>query len=62
MNIIQSNLGEGVPFRTLTHPAPPTNNFRVSPTFYNNDKLTVRSQEQILRDSGISSSIQYYTT
>lgn len=44
-------LGEGIPFRTLTHPAPPTNNFRVGPTFYNNDRLTIRSQEQILRDS-----------
>ena len=44
-------LGPGMPFRTLTHPAPPTENFRVSPNFYVNKKLTVRSQEQILRDS-----------
>ena len=44
-------LGEGIPFRTLTHPAPPSLNPRTDPVFYNNDQLTVRSQEQILRDS-----------
>ena len=44
-------LGEGVPYRTLTHPAPPSLNFRVSPLFYNNPNLPVRSQEQIIRDS-----------
>jgi hypothetical protein len=43
-------LGEGVPYRTLTHPAPPSLNFRVSPLFYNN-KMPIRSQERILRDS-----------
>jgi len=45
-------IGAGVPYRTLTHPAPPSVNFRVDPLFYKNDRLTVRSQEQILRDSG----------
>ena len=45
-------IGAGVPYRTLTHPAPPSLNFRVDPTFYINERLTVRSQEQILRDSG----------
>jgi hypothetical protein len=44
-------IGEGIPYRTLTHPAPPSLNFRVSPLFYNNPDLPVRSQEQILRDS-----------
>jgi hypothetical protein len=44
-------LGDGIPYRTLTHPAPPSLNFRVSPLFYNNPDLPVRSQEQILRDS-----------
>jgi len=44
-------LGDGIPYRTLTHPAPPSLNFRVSPMFYNNPDLPVRSQEQILRDS-----------
>lgn len=45
-------IGAGVPYRTLTHPAPPSYNFRIDPLFYQNKKLTVRSQEQILRDSG----------
>ena len=45
-------IGNGVPYRTLTHPAPPSKNFRLGPTFYNNSQLTVRSQERILRDSG----------
>ena len=44
-------IGAGVPYRTLTHPAPPSINFRVSPSFYTNENLTVRSQEKILRDS-----------
>jgi len=44
-------LGEGIPYRTLTHPAPPSLNFRVSPLFYSNPNLPIRSQEQILRDS-----------
>jgi hypothetical protein len=43
-------IGAGVPYRTLTYPAPPSLNPRVDATFYNNDQLTVRSQEQILRD------------
>ena len=45
-------IGAGVPFRTLTHPAPPSTNFRTDPFFYKNERLTVRSQEKILRDSG----------
>jgi hypothetical protein len=44
-------LGEGIPYRTLNHPAPPSLNFRVSPLFYDNRNLPVRTQEQILRDS-----------
>ena len=50
--ITSIKLGEGIPFRTLTHPAPPSRNFRVSSLFYNNQNLPLRSQEQILRDSG----------
>ena len=50
--IVSIKIGEGIPYRTLTYPAPPSKNFRLSPTFYNNSKLYVRSQEQILRDSG----------
>ena len=49
--IVSIKLGEGIPYRTLTHPAPPSKNFRLSPTFYNNSQLYVRTQEQILRDS-----------
>ena len=53
-------LGEGIPFRTLTYPAPPTNNSRRDATFYENrgaeNYFQVRSQEQILRDSGYPSS------
>ena len=49
-------LGEGIPFRTLTYPAPPSKHSRTSPMFYMNrgsdNHFQVRSQEQILRDSG----------
>ena len=47
-------IDEGVPFRTLTYPAPPSNNPRDSPMFYycNKNKLPVRTQEQVLLDSG----------
>ena len=46
-------LGKGIPFRTLTHPAPPSNKPRDSPLFYHcTNKLPVRTQEQVLRDSG----------
>jgi hypothetical protein len=47
-------LGEGIPYRTLIPPGPPSSNFRISPMFYENNKLKdmdVRTQEQILRDS-----------
>ena len=45
-------IDDGMPFRTLTYPAPPSKNPRSSAMFYVNDKITLRSQEQILRDSG----------
>ena len=51
-NVQVVDLGNPIPYRTLTYPAPPSKNPRTSPMFYVNDKLTVRSQEQILRDSG----------
>ncbi len=44
-------VGHGIPFRTLTYPAPPSKNPRISPMFYNNCDLPVRSQERILLDS-----------
>ena len=46
-------LGKGIPFRTLTYPSPPSNRPRDSPMFYHCGKgLPVRTQEQVLRDSG----------
>ena len=47
-------IDEGVPFRTLTYPAPPSNNPRDSPMFYycSKNKLPIRTQEQVLLDSG----------
>jgi hypothetical protein len=46
------DLGEGVPYRTLTYPSLPVDKPRISPMFYCQPELpTVRSQEQILRDS-----------
>lgn len=45
-------LDEGIPFRTLTYPSPPSKNPRVSPLFYSGTKLPdVRTQEAILRAS-----------
>lgn len=43
---------DGIPFRTLTHPAPPSNKPRISPMFYYECEKEVRSQEDILRASG----------
>jgi len=46
-------LGEGMPYRTLTHPAPPTKNPRLGPEFYvSNLPLPIRGQETILRSAG----------
>jgi hypothetical protein len=50
-NVQVINLGNGIPFRTLTYPAPPSKNHRNSPLFYTNNNLPIRTQEQILRDS-----------
>jgi len=50
-NVQVINLGNGIPFRTLTYPSPPSKNHRNTPLFYTNNKLSFRSQEQILRDS-----------
>lgn len=51
-------LGEGVPYRTLTYPSPPSDKPRVSPMFYCQPNLPVRSQEQVLRDSAYPSTHQ----
>jgi len=45
-------IGQGIPFRTLTYPAPPSKNPRNGPRFYDNPDLPIRTQEKILRDSG----------
>jgi hypothetical protein len=47
-------LDDGIPFRTLTYPAPPSKNPRTSPMFYHcsRNQLPVRGQEKILRDAG----------
>lgn len=45
-------LGEGIPFRTLTYPPVPETAPRTSPMFYSGrEKLPLRTQEQVLRDS-----------
>ena len=41
----------GIPFRTLTYPSPPSNKPRISPLFYHECQNTARSQESILRAS-----------
>ena len=59
-DVINSNefhtiqIDEGIPFRTLTYPSPPSKNPRTSPMFYHcgKNQLPIRGQEQVLRDSG----------
>jgi hypothetical protein len=45
-------ISHGIPFRTLTYPSPPSKKPRSNAMFYCTGELPVRSQEQILRDSG----------
>jgi hypothetical protein len=45
-----AKLGNGIPFRTLTWPQ--KRDWNIGPMFYCNNNLPVRTQEQILRDSG----------
>ena len=45
-------LDEGIPFRTLTYPAPPSKKPRVSPLFYCEPWHGARTQEAILRSAG----------
>lgn len=47
---ITIQIDEGIPFRTLTYPSPPSKNPRISPMFYSLHAEEVRTQEQILRD------------
>ena len=46
---------DGIPFRMLTYPAPPTNKPRVSPLFYCEPEQGARTQEDILRASSYPS-------
>lgn len=49
-------LGDGIPFRGLSYPPPPNGAPRSGPMFYSGmNKLPVRTQEQILVDSGYPS-------
>lgn len=45
-----AKLGNGIPFRSLTWPM--KRDWNIGPLFYCNNNLPVRTQEQILRDSG----------
>ena len=46
-------LGNGIPFRMLSYPPTSDTRARANPSFYEGrDKLPVRTQEQVLRDSG----------
>lgn len=44
-------IDDGIPYRLLTHPSPPSKNDYNSPLFYYEEEKEIRSQEQILRDS-----------
>ena len=46
---------DGIPFRTLTYPAPPSKKPRISPMFYCEPSHGARTQETILRQSGYPS-------
>ena len=51
--VYKINLGDGVPFRSLTWPR--NRNWNAGPMFYCNNNLPVRTQEQILKDSAYPS-------
>ena len=45
-------IDDGIPFRMLTYPAPPTKKPRTSASFYDEPEKGARTQEAILRASG----------
>ena len=49
---ITVKIDDGIPFRTLTYTSPPSKKPRVNAMFYYEREKEVRTQEQILRDSG----------
>ena len=54
-NNFSVQIDDGIPFRMLTYPAPPTSKPRISPLFYCEPEKGVRSQEAILRASSYPS-------
>ena len=44
-------IDDGIPYRTLTHPSPPSKKPRIGPNFYYEPPQEARSQETILRQS-----------
>lgn len=50
-NYFTVQIDDGIPFRTLTYPAPPGKKARNGPTFYYEPEREIRSQEDILRQS-----------
>ena len=54
-------LKNGLPYRSLTHSPPPYTWPRSDPLFYySKDKLPIRTQEQILRDSQYPKNMKFY--
>lgn len=49
---ITLQIDEGIPYRTLTYQAPPTEKPRISPLFYSEPWHGARTQEAILRSAG----------
>jgi hypothetical protein len=49
---VSIQVDEGIPYRTLTYPAPPSKKPRVSPLFYCEPWHGARTQEEILRGAG----------
>jgi len=53
-------LGDGIPFRTLTYAPPPLSYPRQNPFFYSGrETLPIRTQEQVLRDSAFPPTNKY---
>ena len=50
-NYFTVQIDDGIPFRTLTYPAPPGKKARSGPSFYYEPEREIRSQEEILRQS-----------
>lgn len=51
-NYFSVQIDDGIPFRMLTYPAPPSKKPRISPLFYCEPEKPARTQEEIFRSSG----------